>query len=235
MSTATPGFSTDNNVLFDVGKEVGRVPGSQRHGLVLLNLKKHIINLKAQDHGGRRRTCLGMTPPDVNKFGAELIESIEGLADIEDGSPINLAALTLSAVLPKILAALNVSGQNPQGYSDGILCIVVSDIMSISSVSQCCSLSDYSFHSVLRTLVCLRFFIVPAMIKPASVCTKSTVSPSRISRWRFTVPTEVLKVKLPEQSGFTIYVPVPVTIDPPLEKLSVLTSFVIVPCPSKTA
>jgi hypothetical protein len=49
------------------------------------------MKVKAQDHGGRRCTCLGMTPQDVNKFGAELIESIERLADIEDGSPINLA------------------------------------------------------------------------------------------------------------------------------------------------
>ena len=104
--------------------------------------------------------------------------------------------------------------------------LVSADVRSpIALFIQCCV-----------SLVCFRFFIVPVMIKPASVCTKSTVSPSRISRWRFIDPTVVLKVKLPEQSAFTVYVPVPVTVkDPPLEKLSVLTSFVIVPCPSQTA
>ena len=170
MSTATPGFSTDNNVLFDVGKEVGRVPGSQRHGLVLLNLKKHIINLKAQDHGGRRRTCLGMTPPDVNKFRAELIESIEGLADIEDGSPINLAvdansfgsasedSCCLKRIWPKSTRLLGWHDVHRRVRHNVQSRPLASAVRSpITLFIQCCV-----------SLVSFRFFIVPAVIKPAS-------------------------------------------------------------------
>jgi len=72
------------------------------------------------------------------------------------------------------------------------------------------SLSELNLHHpVVSEQIYYRFFMVPAMIKPGSVCTKSAVSPSRwITRWRFTgafgIPLMmVLNVKSPEQSGFT--------------------------------
>ena len=57
-------------------------------------------------------TCLGLKPSDLN---AEQLKDVDGYADIGEGGSITLnddekKALSLSAVLPKILSVLNLSG-----------------------------------------------------------------------------------------------------------------------------
>jgi hypothetical protein len=127
---------------------------------------------KAQNQWCATFKCLGVKPEDVNKLIAEQVKMVKGFAEIGDGGPINFTddekeSLTRSAVLPTILAILDVSrnvdrttGVNAtialgaatvrflakdkaltyitklpgnskihKAYSNGTLCIVVSDVM----------------------------------------------------------------------------------------------------------
>jgi hypothetical protein len=127
---------------------------------------------KAQNEWCAGFKCLGVKPGDVNKLTAEEVKTARGFAEIGDGGPINFTddekkSLTLSAVLPKIVAILDLSGNVDRitgvnatialgaatvrflakdkaltyitrlpdnskihkAYSNGTLCIVVSDVM----------------------------------------------------------------------------------------------------------